>query len=268
MARLLVTGGTGALGSAVVNHLKSTDNSARLLSRKPAPVDLDSGIEWAQGDIVSGVGLMDALKNVDIVVNCTGDAQNVYETDVLGVKRLAEAAKQAEVRHFFHISIVGIERIDLAYYRHKISAETAVIDSGVPYSIQRVTQFHTLLDFMMTKLKESPEGFILPIAHDALFQLIDTRDVAAYTAPFLTAEPVGRLPDVGGSEILRVAEIARTYLKARGIDNPAFVDPEKGFFPPSAVEAFRQGINTVPENRYGQITWADYVGEMVSSYIE
>jgi len=169
MARILVTGGTGALGSAVVNHLKSTDDHVRLLSRKPAPAHLESGIEWGQGDIVSGVGLIEALKNVDIVVNCTGDGKNVYETDVLGVKRLAESAKQAGVRHFFHISIVGIERIDLAYYRHKISAETAVIDSGVPYSIQRVTQFHTLLDFIISKLKGSSEGYILPIAHDALF---------------------------------------------------------------------------------------------------
>ena len=91
--------------------------------------------------------------------------------------------------------------------------------------------------------------------------MIDTRDVAAYTAPLLTAEPAGGLPDVGGSEILRVAEIARTYLKAHGIFDPKFIDPLEGFFPSSVVEGFRQGINTVSENRYGQISWADYVGE-------
>jgi hypothetical protein len=64
---------------------------------------------------------------------------------------------------------------------------------------------------------------------------------------------------VGGSEILRVDEIARTYLKAQGIINPNFEDAKAGFFPSTAVEGFRQGLNTAPNNRNGSITWSDYV---------
>jgi uncharacterized protein YbjT (DUF2867 family) len=257
---ILVTGGTGALGQSVVETLRQADQRVRILSRKPASANpAQQSIEWAQGDITDGSGLDEALAQVDIVVNCTGNAQTVYETDVLGVKRLAEAAKQADVKHFFHISIVGIEHIDLNYYRHKVSAEAAIVESGVPYSIQRVTQFHTLLDFAMSQMQSTTDNYELPIAGDALFQLIDTHDVAQYILPLVLAEPAGRLPDVGGTEILRVDDIARIYLNARGVTNPKFTDANMGFFPPVAVEGFRQGFNTVPDNRFGKVTWTEYV---------
>ncbi len=260
MARILVAGGTGALGSDVVAMLRNTDHRIRILSRKTAPTD--SSIEWARGDIITGDGLANALLDVNIVVNCTGDAQNAYVTDVLGVKRLAEMAKVARVQHFFHISIVGIEQIDVEFYRHKVSAEAAVADSEVPYSILRVTQFHNLLYTALSKIEGVPEGYALPIAHDAQFQVIDTRDVADYILPLLdVTHPAGRLPDLGGPEILRVEDMARVYLAARGVENPIFVDAAKGFFSAISVEAFRQGINTAPDNRYGKITWADYVRE-------
>lgn len=258
MVRILVSGGTGSLGKVVVSVLKNTDNRVRILSRKPMASDMDSAIEWAQGDIATGAGLVEALSNVDIIVNCTGNAQDVYETDVLGVKRLAATAKQAGVTHFFHISIVGIEHIDLSYYRHKISAEKVVIESGVPYSIQRVTQFHSLLDFILSRMQATPQGYELPLAPDAQFQVIDTYDVAQYILPLLD-KPAGKLPDVGGPEILRVEELARIYLNEQGIANSTFIAAPKSFFPSSAVEGFRQGFNTAPNNRYGTITWADYV---------
>jgi uncharacterized protein YbjT (DUF2867 family) len=266
VVRILVSGGTGSLGSAVVSVLKDTENRVRILSRKPMASDTDSSVEWAQGDIVTGTGLVEALADVDIVVNCTGNTQDVYETDVLGVKRLAEMSKAAGGKHFFHISIVGIEHIDLNYYRHKISAENAIIESGVPYSIQRVTQFHTLLDFILSKMQSTPQGYELPLARDAQFQVIDTHNVAQYILPLLLAEPAGKLPDVGGLEILSVEELARIYLSEQGVINPTFIDAPKSFFPPAAVEGFRQGFNTAPNNRYGTITWADYVRRKFESH--
>jgi uncharacterized protein YbjT (DUF2867 family) len=259
VVRILVSGGTGSLGSAVVSVLKDTENRVRVLSRKSAASNTDSSVEWVQGDIATGVGLTEALAEVDIVVNCTGNAQDVYETDVLGVKRLAEMSKAGGIKHFFHISIVGIEHIDLNYYRHKISAEKAVMETGIPYSIQRVTQFHSLLDFILSKMQSTSQGYELPLARDAQFQVIDTHDVAQYILPLLLAEPAEKLPDIGGLEILSVEELARIYLIEQGITNPTFIAAEQSFFPPAAVEGFRQGRNTAPYNRYGTITWADYV---------
>lgn len=261
MTRILVTGGTGALGNALVKFLLTTDNQICLLSRKSAPTNLDPNLEWVQGDVLTGDGLDTALSGVNIVANCVGNARNAYETDVLGVKRLAEASVQAGIQHFFHISIAGIDQINSEFYQHKVSAENAIINSGVPHSILRVTQFHSLLDFVMSMVRSTPDGYILPIPHDAQFQLIDTRDVAAYMLPLLTAAPAGRLLDVGGPEILQVEDITRTYLAAQGVENPALVDGPIEVFGPVGVDAFQQGLNLVPKNRYGHITWADFVRE-------
>lgn len=256
MARILVAGGTGALGSAVVAQLRLTEHTVRVLSRKPAPSNV--GVEWAQGDVVTGEGLASALESVDIVANFTGDPQNVYAADVEGVRRLAEQAAEAGVRHFFHVSIVGIDHMDAPYHQNKVKAEAGIITSGVPYSIQRLTQFHTLMDYWMSLAQPAAEGYRLHIERDVPFQPLDTHDAARYLLPLLHS-PAGRLPDAGGPEVLTMEEIARIYFAARGISDPVLHDPEKSVFPPATIEAMRRGVHTVPENPAGHTTWAAYV---------
>jgi uncharacterized protein YbjT (DUF2867 family) len=256
MTRILVAGGTGALGRDVVARLRKDAYLTRVLSRSAG----EGGVEWARGDIVTGEGLGEALAGVEIVVNCAGNPRDAYQTDVLGVKRLAEMAKAAGVRHFFHISIVGIEHSGAAFYQNKVKAEAAVIESGVPYSILRVVQFHSLLRFALSRIEVVPEGYALPIARDAQFQTIDTRDVAEYLLPLLTT-PAGRLADLGGPEVLRLEAMARVYLAARGVENPVFIESPNKFFSALIEEDFRRGANTAPDNAYGRITWGDYVRE-------
>lgn len=260
MARILVAGGTGALGSAVVRQLQATDHHVRVLSRQPAPPN--APVEWAQGDVVTGDGLAAALDGIEIVANFTGDPQNAYAADVEGVGRLAEQAARSGVRHFFHVSIVGIDYMDAPYYRNKVQAEAGVIASGAPYSIQRLTQFHSLLDYWMRQAQHTPDGYVLRVERDVPFQPIDTRDAAAYLLPLLDA-PAGRLPDAGGPEVLRFGEMARIYYAARGIHDPVLLDPEKSMFPPGTIDAMRRGLHTAPAQRVGRITWADYVRETI-----
>ncbi|MEQ8676422.1 MAG: NmrA family NAD(P)-binding protein [Aggregatilineales bacterium] len=264
MTRILIAGGTGSLGSAVLDKLSSQDVHLRILSQQPRSDNIAPPIEWAQGNVITGDGLKKALAKVDIIVNCLGNPRNVYKTDVVGVQHLAEMAKTSDVQHFFHVSIVGIEKIELDYYKHKIAAENAVMQSGVPFSIQRITQFHTLLDSMMSGMQFDESRYTLPIAGDAKFQPIDTRDAAEYIIELLSANVRGKLPDVGGPEILTVTEIAEIYLRAKGITNFTLTDPENGSFPAPAVEGFKQRLNTVPDWRFGEITWQDYVHEHYS----
>jgi uncharacterized protein YbjT (DUF2867 family) len=262
MARILVAGGTGVLGSAVVEALKTTPHVIRIMSSRAAPANRDLTSEWATVDITTETGLRDALADVDIVVNCLGNYRNVYQVDVLGTQRLADLSKEAGIQHFYHISIVGIDKVDYDFYRHKQAAEAAVIASGVPYSIQRVTQFHSYMFYLMSNsLQSSPDGYVLPITHNAIFQPMDTHDIAAYALPMILDSPAQRLPDVGGPEIWQVADLARIFLSARQITNPVFVDPGSDVFPDTALGALRKGVLTEPRNRYGQMTWADYVRE-------
>jgi uncharacterized protein YbjT (DUF2867 family) len=251
--RVLVTGGAGGLGSEVVPRVRARGHDVRIGSHRPAPPDLPAGIEWAQGDLLTGAGLAESAAGVEAIVHAaTSPFRKTWEADVEGTQRLLEAAKAAGVAHFYYISIVGVDRMTLAYYKAKYAAEQAVEAAGVPYTILRATQFHSLLDaFLKTVFRRGP-FLILPRA--AKFQLIDAGEVAQHMAETLDAGPAGRLPDIGGPEVLTAGEIYGAWRRASG--EKAIVVPVPALGP---MSAFAKGLNTCPENRFGKITWAEWL---------
>ena len=256
MKTILITGGTGALGREVVKQHQHTEHQIRIMSRQDAPSSLLPHVQWRKADILTREGLVEALRGVDIVVNCASNPwQDTYETDVTGTKHMLQVARAEGVQHVLHISIVGIEHIPYTYYQHKLAAEEVVHDSGVPYSILRVTQFHTLLDQMLQMVKKISWLPVLPLPKNLQFQLIDPADVAKYLTPFVVAEPGGRLQDLGGPEVLTLAEIAREWMGIHGLRRPLIHVP----FPGKVGQGFRAGYNTVPEHRYGTVTWRKYL---------
>src|SRR5690554_5733783 len=150
MSRVLVTGGTGILGTELRPRLDAAGYAVRIMSRRAPQPGEDAGVEWAQADINTGDGLPAAVRDVDTIIHAAsagfGDS---YRADVQGTRRLLEAAREAGVGHFIYISIVGIDRIDYEYYRHKLEAEKLIEQSGMPFSILRAPQFHALVDAIL-----------------------------------------------------------------------------------------------------------------------
>lgn len=263
MARILVTGGTGQLGSAVVAQVREAGHIARVMSRRPAPEQRATDMEWAQADLVTGKGLAAALADVEVVVHCASDpAGDTYESDVLGTRRLLQEARQSGLEHFLYISIVGIDRVPYAYYQYKLATELAVVESGVPYSILRATQFHEFVDFLLQPLLTVGEG-ALRVPAGVHFQSIATADVAAFLLPYLTKEPHGRLPELGGPAIMTLEEMARVWLEAQGWQRTIVTTDGAGDLS-LPLASFRQGFNTVPDNAYGRVTWATFVQKRVA----
>src|SRR6476661_1815773 len=156
MQRVLVTGGTGTLGRAVVDTFVKRGYTVRVMSRQARPPHAPD-VEWAQADLATGQGLAAAVAGVDTIIHAAtnspastapakaparigaaatpagfgrvrdafggGKAESV---DVAGTERLLAAARRAGVGHFIYVSIVGIEHVPLAYYRHKLAAEALV----------------------------------------------------------------------------------------------------------------------------------------------
>src|SRR3990170_3824378 len=175
MSRVLITGGTGALGSEVARRLAQAGYAVRVMSRRAAPAE-GARTEWARAQIETGEGLAEAVAGVDVIVHCASSPfRRTREVDVEGTRRLLEVAKAAGVSHFLYISIVGIDRISLPYYKVKLAAEKAIEESGVPYSILRAPQFHPLLDRMLGAMLRFPIGFLPGFAK---FQLMDAGEVA------------------------------------------------------------------------------------------
>jgi uncharacterized protein YbjT (DUF2867 family) len=254
MSRILITGGRGILGREIVARLKNTEHRVRVMSRRAAQPDTQ--VEWAQADFESGSGVPEALQAVDIIVHCASDPLKTQQVDVAGTKRLLEQAHAARVKHLIYISIVGIDRIpSFPYYKTKLAVEQIIQESSVPYSILRATQFNTLPDIFLSPLKRGFWSPVLLLHPESQFQLIDAGEVADYLLPHITEKAVGRIPDVGGPEVLRLRQIAKMWLEAQGLRRPLLFLPA----PLAFREGFRKGYNTIPENPYGRITWADYL---------
>ncbi len=172
-----------------------------------------------------------------------------------GTRRLAEAAAAARVPHLIYVSIVGIERIPLAYYQNKVAAEEIVKTGGVPWTIFRATQFHDLIDKLLAGFARYP-GPVAFVPTDLQFQPVDEGE-AADELVRLTARPAaGQLPDFGGPQVSRMGDLARAWFAARTLRRVMVYRPLFG----AAWAGYRRGDNTCPQNRQGKITWAEWLG--------
>jgi len=251
MPRILITGGSGVLGRELAPRFAAAGYHVRLTSRHPPSGD--STGEWVACDLVTGEGLTEAVAGADLIVHAASSAQkNTRETDVEGTKRLLDAAKAAGTPHFFYISIVGIDRIPFGYYKAKLAAEKLIEESGVPCSILRATQFHTLLDMFLRMFIRLP---VAALPKNFKFQLIDAGEVAERMVADAARGPSGRLPDLGGPETLLLGDIARAWLKAR--KKRALILPLP--LPGKVASAFRNGYDCTPEHAESKITWENWL---------
>lgn len=239
---ILVTGGTGTLGRHVVDRLAGAGHPVRVLSRTRGPY---------LGDLSTGAGLQAALDGVQTVLHLAGDPRRAA-SDVEGARRLVAAAPRGA--HLVFISIVGVDRHPYSYYRAKFQAEGVVERSGLPYTVLRATQFHDLVLFALRASARLP---VLPVPAGTAFQPIDAGEVAGRLVELALGRPAGRVPDMGGPEILDTAELARTYLKAAGRRRAVLPVP----LPGRVFAAFRRGVHLTPERREGRKTFEEFLGQ-------
>lgn len=254
MTRILVTGGTGLLGSALTPLLVSAGYTVRVMSRWARKPGQLPDVEWAQANLETQTGLVEAVRDVEIIVNAaTGSLKKPHQVDVVGTRKLLEYAHAAGVQHVVHISIIGIERFPtFPYYRHKVAAEQVIRDSGVPWSILRAAQFHPFIDMILSAFNRFP--LMLPVMTDFQAQPIDVGEVAGRLVEVVGAPPARMLPDIAGPQILRLGDMATVWLEARGLRRPIVRLP----IPTAWADGFRKGYNTNPDARYGKITWAEW----------
>lgn len=229
------------------------------MSRRAGESNLAGDVEWAQADLLTGSGVAEAMEDVAAIVHAASSpVRDTLGVDVEGTRRMLEAAKAAGVPHIYYISIVGIDKVPYPYYRAKLACEDVIEASGVPFTILRATQFHSLLDrFLHTVFRRGP--FILAPGR-TFFQLIDAGEVAQHMVDTLAQGPSGRLPDIGGPKVQPVSEIARAWLKATGKRYILLPVPPVG---PLGVMA--GGANTCPDHRFGTITWEAWLAARYGS---
>jgi uncharacterized protein YbjT (DUF2867 family) len=246
---VLVTGGTGVAGRALVARLRDGGSGdVRVLSRRAQPAP---GV--VRGDLETGAGLAEALAGVDVIAHCASAADyRRPERDVVQTRRLIEAAGAARP-HVVYLSIVGVDRVRFGYYRAKLACERVIEGSGLPWTTLRTTQFHDLALLFVMLLTRGPVALV---PRGFRGQPVDVGEVADRMAALVLGEPAGRVQDLGGPRVEDAEEMTRAYLAAVGRRRPVVRVP----LPRWVAADFRAGGHLLSDDGVrGTITFSEYL---------
>jgi uncharacterized protein YbjT (DUF2867 family) len=210
--KVAVVGGTGVLGKPLTAALAARGDEVLALSRR-APAKLPTGASHRRVDLTDGIGLAEALAGVEVVVDASNsNPRNAAPVLVEGTGRLLRAGAEAGVRHHVGVSIVGCDRVPMAYYKVKVEQEQTIAAGDVPWSLLRATQFHPLIAWVFEKaagLRVVPRG-------SGRLQPIDPAVVVERVAGIVQTDPAGRVGDLAGPEVTTLTELARAWRTATG----------------------------------------------------
>jgi uncharacterized protein YbjT (DUF2867 family) len=251
--RVAVVGGTGTFGKLAVSELKARGHEVVTLSRT-APSGAGSAAHRAV-DLSTGAGLPEALDTIELVVDASNVATGGKKARAVlvdGTRRLVEAEAAAGVARHFLISIVGIDRVPMGYYKLKVEQEQALDSAqGVAITILRATQFHQLVDYAFSST--SRFGF-LPRAGIPL-QPVDPREVAAALADGVGEGLWDGTREFAGPEIRTLTELARAWKQARGKARPQLPVPLIG----GLGRALKAGGLTSADAPRGEVTFEEWL---------
>jgi uncharacterized protein YbjT (DUF2867 family) len=247
MQQILVTGGAGHLGRLVAKHLSVVGYPVRGMSRRASPGEDWLGAEWKRADLKTGAGVPQAVQGMDVVVHLAAIGNSMVDFE--GTRRLLDAAREAQISHVVFISVVGIDKVPWAGGKAKLASEDLIEHSGLPWSILRATQFHYGIDLLLQILTKLPLVALGPT--DFPLQPVAEEEVALRLVEIVQAGPSGRLPDMGGPQVYTSGELARIWLRQRGMHRAII----PLWLPGKTASVLRKGGNTCPQQATGTVSW-------------
>lgn len=222
---ILVSGGSGFIGRAVVRALNEAGYSVRLLlrpRRQTPPLPRGIPVEVALTSLGDRRGLQAALQRVRAVIHLASSEWEGTSADlsgdVEGTRALAEVAADVGVEHFIYLSHLGAASGSaFPVMRAKGLAEEHIRRSGVPFTIIRSAIVFGAGDHFtvpLTRLlRRTP--FIFPVpAMRTVLQPLWVEDLAAcLTWTLSMPELRGQRLEIGGGEYFSVEETLRIMLQ-------------------------------------------------------
>jgi uncharacterized protein YbjT (DUF2867 family) len=213
--RVFVTGATGFVGPAVANAIADAGHEVRVLERKPGAWS-EAGIRCqaaVQGDVTDSETMRRAVRDTDVVVHLVairqGKPEQFEKVMIGGTRNLLAAAKDAGVRRFVLMSVLGFtdETKDLVpYYNAKWTEEQDTKASGLEHVIFRPSFIFGsdggILPTFKKLAKLAPVTGIIGSGEQKI-QPIWIDDVGAYFAAAIDKpEAANRTFEVGGPDIV------------------------------------------------------------------
>jgi len=247
MMKIVVIGGTGLIGSKVVQRLREQRHEA--VAAAP-----NTGV-----NALTGEGLAEALKGSSVVVDVSNSPDwedaavlKFFETST---RNLLNYEANAGVGLHVALSVVGTERmLASGYFRAKNAQENLIKVSSIPHSIVRATQFY---EFFKGIADFSAEGNKVRLPH-VLFQPMAADDVASAVAKVAIGPPVNGILEIGGPEKFRLDEFIRRGLVARRDPREVVADPQARYY---GIEVTERTLVPEDDAKLGKIRFDDWLAQ-------
>ena len=252
--KVVVIGGTGLIGSKVVNLLRQRGHE--LVAASPS-----SGV-----NTLTGEGLAEALKGADVFVDVANSpsfedkpALDFFETSG---RNLLAAEKAAGVKHHIALSVVGTDRLTgsgagslSGYFRAKMAQEDLIRASGIPFTIVHATQF---FEFVKGIAQSGADGDTSVRLSSILMQPMAADDVAAAVADAALGQPTNGMIEVAGPDQIRQDDLVRQYFSATGDARKVVTNDKPLYF---GIEVNDQSLVPGPNPRLGSVHFAEWLSK-------
>ncbi|MDH2428499.1 SDR family oxidoreductase [Sphaerisporangium sp. TRM90804] len=217
--KIVVIGGTGLIGTRVVDRLREQGHEA--VAASPS-----TGV-----DILTGEGLGEAMAGAQVVVDVANspsfEAAAALEFFQTAGRNIQAAEAEAGVTHHVALSVVGADRTTgVGYFRAKIAQEELIKAAAVPFTIVRATQFYEFVGAIADAGTQDGTVRLPPV----LMRPVAADDVAATLAEVATGAPVNATVELAGPDALPMDELARRVLDAGHDAREVVTDAEAGYF--------------------------------------
>ena len=249
--KIVVIGGSGLIGSKVVNILRQRGHE--VVAASPS-----TGV-----NTLTGEGLAEALAGAQVVVDVANSpsfedkpAMDFFETSG---RNLLAAEKTAGVRYHVALSVVGTDRLlgsgpgSLSgYFRAKMAQENLIKASGIPFTIVHATQF---FEFVKNIAQSATDGSTIRLS-PVLMQPMVSDDVAAAVADVALGEPMNAMVEIAGPDKIRQDELVRQFLTATGDPRKVVTDANAGYY---GIEVNDQSLVPGDNARFGPTHFAEWL---------
>ena len=247
--RIVVIGGSGLIGTKLVNRLRQKGHA--VVAASP-----NSGV-----NTITGEGLAEALAGAQVVVDLANSpsfedkaALEFFETSG---RNLLAAEATAGVGHHLALSVVGTDRLPASgYLRAKMAQENLIKASGIPYTIVRSTQFFEFIDRIV---ESGVDGDVIRLS-PALLQPIAADDVADAMADAALGAPVNGTIEIAGPEPVPLDKLARKLLNANGDRREIIADVHARYY---GTELNDRSLTPGDHPRLGSIRFEDWLSRSI-----
>jgi uncharacterized protein YbjT (DUF2867 family) len=242
--KIVVIGGSGLIGSQLVNELNKLDHM--VIPASPA-----SGV-----NTITGEGLNEVLKDADIVVDVSNspsfEDKAVMDFFQRSTMNLLTASMYAKVKHYVALSVVGTDRLrGSGYLRAKFVQEELIRLSGIAYTILRSTQF---FEFAGRIADSATIGNEVHVSTGAI-QPIASGETVAALADIVINQPLNAMVEVGGPERMPMSEFIRYYLSLTESPRQLIADEHALYF---GVEINDESLVPGKNSRLGKAKYEDW----------